>query len=81
MYTLLKCNEHDASPHPFGHGWIMVDGICQPQQFTVPSLPTSRHHILTTAEQLKTHTEDENADSIADAASIERDDLSSDDEE
>ena len=71
VYTLLKCNEPDAPPYPFGHGWIMVDGICQQQRFTAPLLPTTLHHICTTAEQLKTHAEDEDVDSIADAESIE----------
>ena len=47
VYTLLKCNEPDAPPHPFGHCWIMIDGICQPQRFTSPSLPTSLHHCRT----------------------------------
>ena len=71
VYMLLKCNEPDASSHPFGHGWIMVDGICPPKRFTAQSLPTSLHHICTTAERLKTHAENEDADSIADAESIE----------
>ena len=54
---------------------LWTDGICQPQRVTAPSLPTSLQHICTTAEQLKTHAKDEDADSIADAESIEQDDF------
>ena len=80
VYTLFKCNEPGSPPDPCGHGWTLVDGMCQPQRFAAPSLPTYLRHICTAAEELKTHAEDEDAYSNVDAESCEQDDFSSDDE-
>ena len=79
----IRCIRYPNAMNPMLlHILLAMAGLWSMGYVSHSGLPHHRFpHLCTTAEQLKTHAENEDADSIADAESIEQDDFSSDDEE